>query len=385
MKKVIFLAAISVILITLLLGGCSQPAPAPAPSPSPSAAPTTSAAPSPTATASPTAKPSPTASAKPIKLTVSTAGSPDAWNITHSLLPWLKNITDATGGRVTFEVYYGTLAATADQWQAVQSGVADSSLLTHVTYAGVTPLADVMSLPFIQYKSHKQASGIMWQIIDKFPTVAAEFKSTHLVTAWIGVQNLVFDTKKHFKTLDDWKGVKIRTGGGLMPQQFLALGCTPVAMPVTEVYLNLQKGVMEACTGQWDFIYSYRTYELAKYYTYASFSTSLFSFPVNNDDWNGFPQDIKDVFNKFGGQPGAEYWGANMFDSINTAGPDLVKKAGFDMINYNVPSDELDKWIAVAGKPIWDKWVKDTAAKGHPEAQQILDTVISLTKSYNPT
>jgi TRAP-type transport system periplasmic protein len=385
MKKFIFLAAI-VILVVSLLGACSSSPPSPAPSPT--TAPASSTAPAPSATSSPAPKPSssPTsAAAKPRQLTVATVSAQEAWNSTHALIPWLKQITDATNGKVIFQDYFGgTLAPTADQWQAVQTGVADSSLLTHVTYVGVTPLADVMSLPFIPYKSHEQASGILWQIIDKFPSVAAEFKSTHLVTAWIGVSNILIATKKNYKTLDDWKGAKIRTGGGLQPQEFLALGAVPIAMPVTDVYLNLQKGVMDGAVGQWDFLYSYRLYELAKFCTYAPFSTSTFSFPLNNDDWNSFPQDIKDAFNKYGGLYGAEYWGYNMFDSISQQGPDMVKKAGFDQINYTVPADELDKWAKVA-KPIWDKWVSDMNAKGHPEAQQILDTVLSLAKNYTPT
>ena len=43
------------------------------------------------------------------------------------------------------------------------------------------------------------------------------------------------------------------------------------------------------------------------------------------------------------------------------------------MIEYTVPQDELDKWTAIAGQPLWDAWVKSMTEQGHPEAQDILN------------
>lgn len=390
MKKSIFLLTILAIVVSTLLVACSQSSTPPpsssAPPPISSApAPTTSSAPPAPQTSTPPATSTTTTATKPITITVSTAGAENSWNITHALLPWLKEISDATNGKVQFQVYYnGTLAPVPQQWQAVASGVADSSLLTQVTYASVTPLANVITLPFLNFTSHEQASGILQQVIDKYPSVAAEFNSTHLVTAWVGVQDLVMSSKKVYKTLDDWKGVKIRTGGGTQTMEFQALGADPTSVPVSEAYIDMQKGVFDAATGQWDFIFSFKMYEVAKYYTYAPFSTSLFSFPINNDLWNSFSPDIKAAFNKYGGVSGAEFWGYNMFDTITQQGPEIIKKEGYPLNNYTVPHDELAKWEKVAGEPVYNKWVQDETAQGHPEAKDILNTVQSLTKTYNP-
>jgi hypothetical protein len=54
------------------------------------------------------------------------------------------------------------------------------------------------------------------------------------------------------------------------------------------------------------------------------------------------------------------------------------------MTEYTLPADELAKWSAVAGKPLWDAWVKNMVAAGHPEAQDILNSCQSLINTYNP-
>ena len=56
---------------------------------------------------------------------------------------------------------------------------------------------------------------------------------------------------------------------------------------------------------------------------------------------------------------------------------DVVAKEGYEMVEYNLPPDELDRWIATA-EPFWEAWVKKTEAAGHPEAREILDTVLGL-------
>jgi hypothetical protein len=49
-----------------------------------------------------------------------------------------------------------------------------------------------------------------------------------------------------------------------------------------------------------------------------------------------------------------------------------------------MPADEITRWTNIAGKPLWDTWVKAETDKGHPEAQEILNTCLDLIKTYNP-
>jgi len=84
------------------------------------------------------------------------------------------------------------------------------------------------------------------------------------------------------------------------------------------------------------------------------------------------------------GLKGSAIWGKAYFDDTAVVGKAKIKKEGFPLIEYTLPQDELARWTELAGKPIWDKWVKDMNAKGYSDAQQILDETVKLANTYKP-
>ena len=66
------------------------------------------------------------ASAQEIKLTLADQNSPTAWGPSHALQPWVKQVEEATKGRVKIEVYPSqTLIKGVDMWKGIRSGIAD--------------------------------------------------------------------------------------------------------------------------------------------------------------------------------------------------------------------------------------------------------------------
>jgi TRAP-type C4-dicarboxylate transport system substrate-binding protein len=300
---------------------------------------------------------------------------------------WRDDVKKATGGRVTFEEYNAqTLVKTPHTWRSVETGIADVTSATHVALPGLCPLTEVMALPFLPFKSSSQASGILWKLYEEFPSIRDEFK-VHQVTHFvIGLGNHIISRNKLLKTMDDFKGVKIRaTGGALAPEQLKLLGAVPVTMPVTEVYLNFQKGVMDAVVGNWDFTIFTKLYEVGQYYTYVPVNGFVISSLINKGKWNSLPPDIQQIIDKQSGLWRSEELGYQQFDSAFDRAKKLIKDQGFQMTEYTVSPEELQKWIKVSAYPLWDKWVKDSTAKGHPESQKILDRILQLIETYKPS
>ena len=96
------------------------------------------------------------------------------WSAQHAAKPILREMEEATGGKIEFEEYFGqTLSKGADAWEATKAGIADDSWCFHGYWSGLTPLADVISLPFMPFESAEQASGIFWKLYEKFPSLSA--------------------------------------------------------------------------------------------------------------------------------------------------------------------------------------------------------------------
>ena len=72
------------------------------------------------------------ASAQEIKLTLADQNSPTAWGPANALQPWVKQVEEATKGRVKIEVYPSqTLVKGPDMWRAVRGGIADIGWCFH--------------------------------------------------------------------------------------------------------------------------------------------------------------------------------------------------------------------------------------------------------------
>jgi TRAP-type transport system periplasmic protein len=328
---------------------------------------------------------SPSPAASPMVLKYAGVSPADSWPEVYTNKVWRADIKKATEGRVTFEEYYAqTLVKTPDTWRSVQAGIADSVFATHGALPGLCPLAEVVTLPGLPFKSSSQASGILWKLYEEFPSIRDEFKVHHVTHFIVGIQDHIISRNKNFKTIDDFKGEKIRaTGGSLAPEQLKMLGAVPVSMPVTEVYLNLQKGVMDAAVSNWDMTVFTKLYEVGKYYTYAPFSAIFISSLINKAKWDSLPKDIQQAIDKQSGLWRSEEQGYSEFDAARERAKELFK-GKMETVDYTVPQAELQKWITVASRPLWDKWVKDRVAKGHPEAQQILNRTLELIDSYKP-
>jgi TRAP-type C4-dicarboxylate transport system substrate-binding protein len=109
-----------------------------------------------------------------------------------------------------------------------------------------------------------------------------------------------------------------------------------------------------------------------------------FTTAMNNEKWNSLPADVQQQINSVSGLKGSQFWGENQFDSAASAGRDLAKKQGFEMVEYNMPDDQIAKWSTLAGQPLWDEWVKTQTSQGRPESKEIFGTVQDLIKTYKP-
>jgi len=122
------------------------------------------------------------ASAQVIKLRYNTQQPDIIWDSVYAAKPWFREVEKATGGKVRFEEYYSqTLSKGPDGWQATRSGVADISWVFHGYTPGLTTLADVVTLPFMAFKSPAQSSAILWKLYEEFPKLAGQFKDNKIL------------------------------------------------------------------------------------------------------------------------------------------------------------------------------------------------------------
>lgn len=299
---------------------------------------------------------------------------------THMILPWVKMVEEASGGKVKFNVYANALLAKPEDFiYAVSAGTID---MVH-GYSGYTPgrfpVSDVSSLPFLGANSAVAASKAFMELWRTFPEIANEWKDVKILWFETHPPMQLHTAKKPVRTLSDLRGLKIKIAG--KPAPYLkSLDCTPIIMATPEVYEALSKGVIDGTIYPWtEMRGGARLEELSFYHTEINFYTMPFFVAMNWKKWNSLPADVQAVFEKFGGNFGLEMF-AKAWDQEAKDALEWVKsKPKHELISF--PRSELEKARDLM-KPHYDKWIADISAKGI-NAKGILDKAIGFSEQYS--
>ena len=322
------------------------------------------------------------AHAQEIKLTFADQNSPTGWGPSHALYPWVKQVEDATKGRVKIQVYPSqTLIKGVDMWKGVRSGIADIGWCVQGYWPEQTPLSDVASLPFLPITSAEKGSEVLWRLYEKFPAMQKEYGEIQPLVLYTSSPNLLLSNKREVKTLDDFKGLKFRVLGGPPTEMAKALGAVPTLIPMPDVYQSLDKGVVDAAAAPWEAVHGFRLYEVVKSYTVAPFYAAYFSICANRQKIQSLPKDVQEQIMSVGGLAGAKFWGKNFFDTAEQGVIERAKAGNYELNRYQVPPEELARWSKVAGEPIWNEWVKKMEGKGHKEARDVLNSAVEMLKN----
>lgn len=295
------------------------------------------------------------------------------------VIPWLKQIEKATGGKVKIQPFFGeTLAKGKDSWNATKAGITDIAWAFHGYWPGMTPVTDVISLPAMSFTTGEKGSEVLWKLYEKFPEIQNEFKDVKVLLLYTSPPYNLITTNRPVHTMADLKGLKLRMTGGPPTEMVSRLGGVPMLISMPDSYLSLQKGVIDGMGAPWEAIEIFRFYEVAKYYTEVPFPAVYFSIIMNKNKWNSLPEDVQKAIMSVSGEAGSRLWGKNFFDVMRPVALEKIQEAGNAGNVFRLTPEERQKWIDIGGKPVWDAWVKNMKDKGVGNAQQILDTALEL-------
>jgi TRAP-type C4-dicarboxylate transport system substrate-binding protein len=288
--------------------------------------------------------------------------------------PWAKAIAEATEGRVNITSYPGQTLLQADAiYDGVVSNIAEMGLSCFAYTRGRFPVLEAFELPGVTYSNSKVASKVAWEGIRELDP--AEVQDTKLMMVFATGPGDLY-TKEPVRNLNDLQALTIRATG-LSAKTLQALGASPVAMPQSEAYEALSKGVVKGNLGPIEVLQGWNQAEVTEYLTLTPFLyNTLFFINMNLDVWNSItPQDqetILEINERFFTEVAMNLW-----DKQNESGYSYaVVEHGMEVIE--LPAAEIEKWLELI-KPIQNEFVETV---GQPGAEA-LELVNSLADKYN--
>jgi len=296
----------------------------------------------------------------------------------HTLLAaeWGKEVEKRTNGAVKVNMFPGGTLTPPDQcYDGVVKGISDVGMSVVSYTMGRFPLTEAIDLP-LGYTSGIQATRLCNAYYEKFKP--KEFDAVKMMYMHAYGPGIVHTANKPVKVMEDLKGIKVRCSG-TSAKVVGALGATPVAMPQTEVYDALQKGVVGGVVCPIEALKGFKLTEVTKYTTenYGSSYSLAFFVAMNKKKWDSLPKDVQETIEKINKE-----WidkTGHTWDQIDKEARELALPKGHEFISL---SKEEDARWAQAVQPIMVEYVAAMKAKNLP-GEEVLNFCIEWLKK-NP-
>ena len=306
----------------------------------------------------------PASAADPIKLTYSCFFPPT--HIQSKLAEaWCKEVEKRTGGKVVVEYFPGqTLTKARQVYDGVVQGMSDIGFCLFAYNRGRFPLMEVVDLP-LGYKTGKAATQVANAVFKEFDP--KELKDVQVMYLHAHGPGLLHTKDKAVRKMEDMKGLKIRSHG-TTAKVVKALGGTPVAMPMPELYQALQRGVVDGGMYPVEVNKGWKMAEVVKYCTenFANAYTTTFYVVMNKDKWNALPDDAKKVIAEINMEWIPKHGAA--WDSSDKAGREYMLEKGRTFIPLS--AEEAARWKK-ATDPVLGEYVEAASKKGVPAAKAL--------------
>jgi TRAP-type transport system periplasmic protein len=282
-------------------------------------------------------------------------------------IPMLEELKKRSNGRITYTLYAGaSLGSGPEHYDIVAKGLADMGYFTATWTPGRFPMSDVLSMAaWVDGKDVGTDIGnAMYEKILK-----QEFPGVKMIELNGCIQAFMW-TRKPVKTLEDVKGMRIRSPGGHQTNYIKALGAEPVFMPLGDVYLSMETGTIDGIVTCPPLIISFKLFEVAKYGTVATFGCVTEGVIMNEKSWQNTPDDLKPIIMDVCKNPFRTTGGLN----AEVYGTMMKELEGKGVQFYKMPAQEEARWFALFQEET-RKWVDGLEAKGLPAKEVV--------KAYN--
>lgn len=295
----------------------------------------------------------------------------------ENLGPWLKERTD---GKFTFQIHWGTLSQPRSNLDGLHLGAFEAASFCASYYPAKLPAHTGMDLPFLPIGTLEALRHVTDDYYGDqvLKDEVSKWNSQYYMAALLPLYE-VLGKGEPPKSLDDWKGMRIRALG----QQGKAmekLGAVPTSVPAPDVYVSLDRGLIDAVGFAYYAHESYRTWEIAKWFTrdLAVGSIACGSM-INSDAYNRLPPQYQALLEEFRDSPKgypAQY--EALYEAEKRAPGDFKERGLTEVV---ISPEKRAEFEEIAGQPVWKEWAKEMTDKGY-DGERLSNMILSLADKY---
>jgi TRAP-type C4-dicarboxylate transport system substrate-binding protein len=304
---------------------------------------------------------------EPMQLRLATFGPPTSYFYVEVVLPWADAVSRDSQGTIEIKHFGGGVIANAgNMLDRVLNGVADLGW----TLQGFTPQifvkTTVNEVPF-SHETSEEGAVALWRTYAN-GIIASDYAGLE-VFGTSSFAGTAFISRRPVRNLEDVKGMKVSVSGKGRADMITALGGVPLAMPIDEVFMAINRRTIDGTFGSLTAVRSFRFHEVAKYFLDESFSGAAAMLAMSKQKFDSLPEPARMAFRKHSGEALSRALGVSNNGEMDRARAflsDLERQGSIASVARLTP-EERERWRK-ALDPIVEAWVKNV-----PDGQHVLD------------
>lgn len=212
-----------------------------------------------------------------------------------------EQLNERSGGRITVQLHFsGSMGSDVECFESCQNGDITFYNSAVSTSSNFIDEVTAIDLPFL-YDGVEVFRKVMDdEAVNAFFAEAYENNSLHLLGFYDqGMRQLT--SNKEVKTAEDLNGLKIRVmDNAFHVSIWKALGANPTPMAMSEVYIGLQQGTIDAQENGVEVVYANRVYEQQKYMVMTNHLPSAMVLLMNSEVYDSLSDSDKELVDAVG-------------------------------------------------------------------------------------
>jgi len=308
------------------------------------------------------------AMADTVNMTIQTSSLPNDPDM-PILAQWAEDVKAMTSGRVSIEVVPEDAVVRYDTaLQAVQNGVLEGQIASPGYWSGSDPAFGLIGNTVGAWSDPVQALDYVYAGggLELMRELVSPYGQYVVGVGCPGVE--AFVSNRQLNGVEDLKGLKLRAPEGMVSAVFAAAGAAPVSLPLSEVYVAIDKGVIDASD-----VAGFATnhgegfHEVARFPVYPGFhSTTLQALTINQKIWDSLEPDVQGIL-----ETSYKALSYSLRAEIDKADREAVAKAAADpeitIVDWS-PAERA-KFRNIA-KGVWSDF-----ATRSPASQKVFDSI----------
>ena len=292
--------------------------------------------------------------------------------------PWAEKIMAESDGRIKIELYSGMQLGGKPPalYDQIRDGVIDGGWALPAYTPGRFPEAEAFELPFMTTTSAEESSRASWIYTQKH--LVERMGDVHLIATHVHGPGVIHKKGGPIKTVDDFKGLKLRGPSRQANKLLETLGSAPVGMPVPAFPENLSKGVVDGGVIPWEIVVPLKVHELADSHSFPAGDNALYNtffiWAMNKSSYNKLPDDLKAIIDANSGLE-ASGWAGRAMDEGDAKALAVTQDRGNEIHELSAETTEEIKSIS---SKLVDEWIAEMTGKGLDGQAMYDDAVQSI-------